>query len=291
MKRVLSIDGGGLHGILPATVLAYLEEKSRKPINRMFDLVVGTSTGGIIALALAGPSPTNAKRVLSLYIDHAAEIFPHRAFRLPWLVRPKYRADGLERLLQDYVGNASIHYSTQYVMVTAYDIEARRPVFFKSWREDTTPAWRAARATSAAPAYFPPCGSLIDGGVYANNPAVSAAAESKKLWPGEDCLVVSLGCGEHIRRLDPERAAGWGLAGWAPRILSCFMDGQADAAAHVLDHLPTIRHVRVQTELIEGSDDFDDASPENVAALLADAHRMVEEHRGVLDAIGKGETP
>jgi len=291
MKRVLAIDGGGLHGILPATVLDAIEIRGGRPIAAQFDLVAGVSTGGLIALALCGKRPMTASQVLALYLERAAEIFPARLLRLPWLVRAKYPARGLERVLKLYLGDAPMRDSIQHVMVAAYDIANRRPAFFKSWRGEATPNWLAARATSAAPAYFPPCGPFIDGGVFANNPALAAAAEAAKLWPHDELLVVSLGCGEHIRRIEPGRAAGWGLAGWAPRILSVFMDGQADAAAHALDHWPGARHVRIQTALIDGSDDFDDSSPENLAALQEDAARMVADHRDVIDTIAKGGIP
>jgi hypothetical protein len=284
-RRILSIDGGGLHGIIPAAVLAHIERRAGRRAGEMFDLIVGTSAGGLIALALTKPQPLEARRVLRLITDRAREIFPRRWLRLPWLIRPKYDAEPFERVLKQALGFHAVYSCKPRVMVTAYDIEKRRPRFFKSWRGEATPVWSAARATSAAPTYFPPHGALIDGGVFVNNPAMCAYAEAQKLWPGERCLVVSLGTGEHTRPMSAKSARGYGLVGWARWIVSVFMDGQADAVAHHLDHLPGADHVRLQTRLELASDDFDDASRENIAALQAEARRLIASRGPEIDRL------
>jgi predicted acylesterase/phospholipase RssA len=284
-RRILSIDGGGLHGIISATVLAHIEDRAGRRTGEMFDLVAGTSAGGLIALGLCKPQPMEAREILRLFTTRAGEIFPKRWPRLPWLFRPKYRAEPFERALKRTLGFHAVSSCKPLAMVTAYDVEQRRPRFFKSWRGEAAPLWSAARATGAAPTYFPPFGALVDGGVFVNNPAMCAYAEAQKLWPGEKCLVVSLGTGEHTRPMDKGKASGYGLLGWAPWIISVMIDGQSDAAAHHLDYLPNAEHVRLQTKLEMASDDFDDAGPENVAALREEARQLVAEHKQDLDRL------
>ncbi len=284
-RRILSIDGGGLHGIIAATVLAHIEERAGRRAGEMFDLIAGTSAGGLIALGLCKPQPLEAREILGLFTTRAREIFRKRWPRLPWLFRPKYRAEPFERVLKLMLGFHAVYSCKPRVMVTAYDIEQRRPHFFKSWRGEAAPLWSAARATGAAPPYFPPLGPLVDGGVFVNNPAMCAYAEAQKLWPGERCLVVSLGTGEHTRPMDKRKVRGYGLLEWAPWIISVMIDGQSDAAAHHLDHLPLAEHVRFQTRLEIASDDFDDASPENVAALQEEARQLVAERKGDLERL------
>lgn len=289
MKKVLSIDGGGLHGILPATVLAHIEALAEKPIYKMFDLIVGTSTGGILALGLS--TPLRSSVLLELYTKRAREIFYPRWFRSPWIWRSKYKADSLEGLLKFYYGpGRSLGSLKVPTMVTSYDLKHRRPVMIKSWTSPSALVWKAARATSAAPTYFPPAeGGLIDGGMFTNNPAMSAYAEARSLFPEENIYLLSLGCGENTRPINEHKARGWGLAGWAPHIIGIMMDGQSDEANRALSNMPGLTLDRIQTKLIRGSDDFDNSKLRNIVALQDDARRMVEEHKFLIDDIAKGK--
>ncbi len=193
---VLSIDGGGIRGLVPALVLHRLHELVREadgragddlrdiPFAGLFDLLAGTSTGGIIATGLAAPDPARPDRALlipedlvGLYRDKGAEIFPQPR---GWLGRrwaaarniftEAFDAGPLEDILDGLVGDAALSQTTVNLMVSAYDIERRDVTFFKNRRfaapdsrytppghED--PDYRlkhVARATSAAPTYFEP---------------------------------------------------------------------------------------------------------------------------------------
>src|SRR5690606_13500980 len=120
------------------------------------------------------------------------------------------------------------------VLVTAYDLVARRPRFFKSWREDAAgvPMALAAEATSAAPTYFEPVrdgdAALIDGGVFAGNPAMCAYAEGVRLRPDAEIHVLSLGTGSQTRPIPYEQAKDWGVLEWARPIVDVVFDGSSD---------------------------------------------------------------
>ena len=214
MRYILSIDGGGIRGVLPAKLLAFIEGHTGKPIHQSFDLISGTSTGGIIALGLTCPVPGSdrnyrAQDLVSIYQQHGGEIFSRTFWRslstLGGITDEKYSNRGIEHVLKNYFEDQALGNALVPTMITAYDIEKRKPVFFKSWRDKykDVEVRHIARATSAAPAYFEPALTtiqgeqrpLVDGAVFVNNPAVSAYAEALRLFPNEPIKVLSIGTG------------------------------------------------------------------------------------------------
>jgi len=315
--RILSIDGGGIRGIIPAVALAALEDAAGRPIHALFDLVAGTSTGGILALGLTCPAPDDpararytAREMVRLYEDHGGAIFHRGGLRavpglgfVSDLLEEKYPGRPIEAVLDDYFGHTRLRHALADVVVPAYEIERRIPFFFKSRRarEDDDydfPIRDVARATSAAPTYFEPHKitvdgdyySLVDGGVFANNPTMCALAEALAGHRGDaaplDVVVASFGTGEHTRRIPHDRAVGYGLVQWAPHLLSVMMDGNSDTVRYQAEQaLPPGRHFRFQVRLDAASDDLDDASPANLRALRLAGEAMVAENRDRLAAL------
>ncbi len=311
--KILSIDGGGIRGIIPATVLAEVERLTERPVAETFDIVAGTSTGGILALALTLPSGSepawSAADLVGLYEREGPSIFSrslhHKIHSAGGLLDERYPSDGLENAFDEYFGDARLKDALCDVLVTAYEIEQRTTFFFKSAnaRSDERDDYAmrdAALATSAAPTYFEPVkverGSgrpylaLVDGGVFANNPAMCAYAEALKRDPAEraagtEVLIVSLGTGELTRRLAWERAKNWGLLEWAKPILDVVFDGVGDATDHHLAQLlgRDDSYYRFQTELDAASDDMDDASEGNLQRLKQEAEGLVRDNRERLE--------
>ena len=304
MRSVLSIDGGGIRGIIPALVLNYLEEQSKKPISELFDLCVGTSSGGIIALGLAqaderGKPKYTAHDLSDFFEKSGAKIFQRTVWRnirsAGGVLDERYSARPLEAALRKYYSDTPLGKTLGSTMVTSYDIEERRTLFLKSWHPDheTVLCRDAARATSAAPTYFEPAyidvqgnqRALIDGGVFVNSPVVSSYAEALKLFPGEPLTVVSLGTGELIRRIPYESAKDWGQAGWVMPLIDCMLDGASKVANHQMRMFLGDHYFRLQVTLDEANDDMDDASESNMQNLKRIAARMIEENRSTLDKI------
>lgn len=317
MQKVLSIDGGGIRGIIPAMVLAEIERRTEKRIAEMFDLIAGTSTGGILALGLTKPGQDDkpefsAKKLIELYENEGEKIFfipvLHRIQSAGGVLEEKYPAKGIEEVAKKYFGEVRLADAYKEVLVTAYEIEKRSPWFFKR-RHAKDPAKKGynhymrevARATSAAPTYFEPLqlevgseGELafIDGGVHSNNPAMCAYVEALKIHPEEkDFLVVSLGTGELTRNMPYEEVKGWGLALWAQPILNVVFDGVADTVDYQLKELLSTeegearRYYRFQTVLDIGKDDMDDASRTNIAALKTKAREIIAENDAALKSL------
>jgi patatin-like phospholipase/acyl hydrolase len=297
--RVLSIDGGGIRGIVPATVLAALEERTGRPVCDLFDLIGGTSTGGILALALTRPGGEHGPRwsaaeIVALYREEGPRIFSRslgkRITSVDGLLDERYSNRPLREVLERYLGETTVDQALTDVFVTTYDLQARKPKFFKSWREDAgLPMAVAAEATAAAPTYFEPVAvgdaALIDGGVFAGNPAMCAYAEAVRLWPNEAITVVSLGTGSQTRPIPLSDARGWGVLEWARPIIDVVFDGSSDAVDYQLEHVLAERYVRLQTRLEGANDDMDDASAANVAALERVGAQLVAENAAVLDRL------
>jgi patatin-like phospholipase/acyl hydrolase len=314
--KVLSIDGGGIRGVIPATILAEIEDRTHARIAELFDLIAGTSTGGILALGLVKPSEDDESRpeydageLVELYAKEGKRIFDrslwHHFVALDNLLDEKYEAKGLEAVLKEYFGDVPLSKAVTETLVTSYELETREPWFFARHKARSKPGFDfpmrfVARATSAAPTYFEPekltvtkpPGGLVDGGVFASNPAMCAYVEAKQLHPDADeVLVVSLGTGQHTRPIHYDDAGNWGLALWAKPILNVVFDGVSDTVDHQMKILcresdeGDPRYYRFQTELDVGSDDMDNATATNIAILKQKAQQMIDEQDDAIDAL------
>ncbi len=308
MIKVLSIDGGGIRGVIPAMVLAEIERLTEQPVASLFHLIAGTSTGGILALGLTKPDlhgkpEYSARQLVGLYEKEGERIFSTTVWQkfrgLGNLLEEKYPSEGVESVLHEYFGEARLKDAVADVLITAYETERRIPWLFKSSNAKAKegydfPMRLVARATSAAPTYFEPLKldasdpgdyySLIDGGVYANNPAMCAYVEARTAFPDAgEILLVSLGTGELTRPLKYDDLKGWGLAHWAQPVLNVVFDGVSSTVDYQLRQLLPVspdgakRYYRFQTRLDPSTDDMDNASHDNVRALKLLAESLMRD--------------
>ncbi|XP_047052664.1 patatin-like protein 2 [Lolium rigidum] len=213
LVTVLSIDGGGIRGIIPATILAFLEEELKKldgldaRIADYFDVVAGTSTGGLLTVMLTAPDKNgrplfDANDLAKFYIDESPKIFPQKnsifskiSTALRMVSRPKYNGKYLHSLLRRYLGETRLDRTLTNVVIPTFDIAYLQPTIFSSFQLKHHPANNAllsdiAIGTSAAPTFFPPhyfetkddkgdprSFNLIDGGLAANNPTLCAMSQ------------------------------------------------------------------------------------------------------------------
>jgi patatin-like phospholipase/acyl hydrolase len=266
--RILSLDGGGIRGIIPGTILNHIERALQAGsggdcrLADCFDLIAGTSTGGILACGYLLPDAFGsrprytAEEVLDVYRKHGGEIFPDsRLNGLRSLIGEKYQADALEENLLRFFGDATLAELLKPCLIPAYDIRNRKTKFFNSVdgaRRTRNFAVRdVARATSAAPTYFEASmirskfdvpHALIDGGVVANNPALCAYSEARTLDFGDllgdrdapnrpsakDMMIVSIGTGKETRAYRWAEAKDWGKAGWLQPVLDIMMSGASE---------------------------------------------------------------
>src|SRR5918998_1904221 len=182
--RVLSIDGGGIRGLIPALVLAEVERRSGRRTFELFDLIAGTSTGGILACALCAPDPLPAAELVAIYEEEGPSIFDRslgqRIRSADGLLDEKYDGGALDRALERFLGMKRLSETKPDLIVPAYDTALPGPYFFKSEKARAAPASDdfplsvVARATSAAPTYFEPVeageGAPVGGGGVAAEP-------------------------------------------------------------------------------------------------------------------------
>lgn len=297
--RVLSIDGGGIRGLIPALVLEELERRAERRVFELFDLIAGTSTGAILACALCAPDPLPAARVAALYEEEGPEIFSRSIFQrirsADGLLDERYDSAALDGALARFLSDKRLSRTRPDLVVPAYDTAGPGPFFFKTTDarespEDDFPLSVVARASSAAPTYFEPSAvdgrALVDGGVFAANPAMSAFAEVLRFQPGAEVVLLSLGTGERTRRRTFDEIEDWGLLEWARPLLDVVFDGISDAVDYQLRHaLGEGRYWRFQVELTRANDALDDATDENLRALRAQAEELIAARSADLDAV------
>ena len=241
MFKILSIDGGGIKGAFPASLLAQVEAQIGGSIADYFDLIVGTSTGGIIALGLGLGVP--ASSIAAIYAKKGKNIFPaSMSFRKrSWrFFRRKYSSDPLRLVLEKTFGEATLGESRRMLVIPSQNAQDGRIHIFKTPHlERFETDWQCkavdvAMATSAAPTYFSPYLlrediTLLDGGLWANNPTGLAVVEAigyLKKSPDE-IRVLSLGCTCEPQNFMLENA---GMFGWRTKAIEAAFAGQSFAA-------------------------------------------------------------
>jgi len=302
MKRILAIDGGGIRGIIAARILVEIEKRAGKPLAGAFNMIAGTSTGGIIACGLS--VGMTAQALLDLYVKRGAEIFSRQLWDKladpAALFGPKYDAAPLEAILKEVLGDKMLSDSRTNMLVPSYAIELPPPesgpgsYFFKSWAGPNAYLRDVGRATSAAETYFAPyrftnldqrMGSYCDGGTFADAPGACALADARQLWPAEQFLLVAVGTGVKVSAAPYSDMKDAGLAKWATKLPSMFMDGQGDTVHYQLQRAPNLKYFRLDAALNNGSPDMDDAEAANCAALIGDAEAGLAKQAADVNAI------
>lgn len=330
--RILSIDGGGIRGIVPAAVLARLEKKLQKasgnPKARLadyFDFMAGTSTGGIITCGLLTPLRKNSKRprytaedLMNLYMENGGDIFHvpllHKLTSVGGVIEEKYPSTGLIKALKKYFGNVQLSQLLRPCLVTAYNVEERYGHFFTQHDAAVRKGYDfyvrdVARATSAAPTYFE-CSRvtsmtnkdypLIDGGVFVNNPALCAYAESRQVFgskknvlASKNMIILSLGTGTTSESYPFEKVKNWGTAQWVKPLISIMMSGVNATTDFQLKQIfeaggASGQYFRIQQPVPHDVDvAMDNATPKNLKALKRFGKVMAKNYDQQLNEVVK----
>ncbi len=324
--RILTIDGGGIRGLIPARILVSLERKFQQRTGRdearlaeFFDLIAGTSTGGLITCLLLAPGENEwtpaftAQDIVDLYLDHGAEIFDapliKRIQSLNGLRDERYEARGLEQLIDDRVGNLWLSQLIKPCLITAYDVTRRKAKFFTQHdaRNDDKdyPIKVVARATSAAPTYFEAMPgengrnpyAYVDGGLFANNPTMCAYVEAyRKLADNptaENMIVLSLGTGQVTKSYPYRSVKDWGMVQWLQPLIDIMMAGASETVDYQMRQLFTAHgrsenYLRLQPTIATNDTklaELDNVTPTNMDRLLALGVQLADEHEAELDAL------
>lgn len=321
--KILSIDGGGIRGILPAMILNEIEQRLRIRTNNpnaylsdYFDMIAGTSAGGMLACSMIynhkGQRMDLAKAV-ELFESGGPRIFKKTAFSgIRRLFDAIYPAKNIEAVLEETFGESTLSESHTEGLITAYDIDARAALIF-----DTTSARRTndrnyrlrdvARSTSAAPTYFPVSyikslngnpATLVDGGIFANDPSLCAIVEAKKkVWKEighepkvKDMYVLSIGTGRVSESYPYQKSKNWGTVSWVLPVIDILQSAGAEVISYQVSKLFSAeecsnQYVRLMPEIGSASAKMDDGTPENISKLKASAQNWIKANSNKLDEV------
>ena len=275
--RILSLDGGGVRGLLSARILENLEkyldarEGRPKPLGERFDFIVGTSTGAILAAGLA--SGLTARRLHEIYAQDIPNIFPPKSSLASWC-GPKYSQAPLRELLKEHFGDTRLADLETDLCITAVDLQTGRPRLYKTGYLKRNqgrleePLVEAVLASAAAPTYFPPVTTLahssylVDGGLCANNPAMVALVDALQFeHPGKvsgshpagdlnQVVMVSLGTGMACGMpYDSEQLIGAGIWRWAKPVIELTFQSQSHLVHAQVSFLLKERYLRIDPPL------------------------------------------
>ena len=289
--RILSLDGGGVKGAFSAGVLAEIEEMTGKRVADHFDLVTGTSTGGIIALGIG--LGLSCHEILNFYKSHGPKIFPatglHRRLRSIYCtICPKYSQRQLRVALETVFGDATLGDSSKRLVIPSFDAVSGRIHLFKTahhedYRQDPlAPAIDVAMATSAAPTFFPAHSlvkgsSYIDGGVWANCPAMLGVLEAiciLKERP-ENVDLLSIGTTTEPFYVTKRRRIG-GIFQWHKGIVDLLLQAQSDSVLGQVKIMTGNVPVRIDVSVTPGRFSLDDAGA--ISELVALGTREARVH-------------
>jgi len=246
--QILSLDGGGIKGVFSAAMLANFEEDLNINIADYFDLIVGTSTGGIIAIGLSiGYKP---REILEFYVSNHKQIFKKNIFsNIKHFYKNKYPSKILEQSLKKYFKENRLAECKKRIVIPSYNLSDDDVYLFKTphherlRRDFKVPLWKVAMATSAAPTYFPSYNEidnirLIDGGVWANNPTLVGITEAISLLNIEisDIKVLSLGTTSELKDRSYKLNNG-GLWQWKYDGVNLLMHSQSIGTYNTVAHI------------------------------------------------------
>ncbi|MEE1675829.1 patatin-like phospholipase family protein [Agarivorans aestuarii] len=325
--RILSIDGGGIRGILPGQILVSLEEKlkikSGDPTARIgdyFDLVAGTSTGAILSAAYVCPSDDGSQRpkfsaqeAVNFYLEDGDEIFDVGFWRSIGTVGgvrdEKYSADELERVLKSAFGDIKLSELLKPTCLVSYDVKRRIPIIFKQHtaidKKRDFKVRELLRGSTAAPTYFeaariyslPPLKQkyvLVDGGMVANDPTLSAYSEAIKFEDVsgiKDMIIVSIGTGKQLKGYTYSEIKDWGPLGWAKPSIDIALEGGPQMTEYYLNQIASTvdnsKYYRIQPKLYDADSALDNATPENLENLRDAGIRNAEAYDEILEEIAE----
>jgi len=323
MIRILSIDGGGLRGIIPLKILKEIENRTGRPISESFDLIAGTSTGGILACALTlkneqGLPLYSLDELGKIYLADGKTIFPKKIIN-NWF-RPRFSSAGLKFVLEKYLKDKRLKDCTKPVLITCYDVRSYQPYYFTGrFINPGSLAYHHSknflltdicRATSAAPTFLPSFfmeyfaeeqntkHNFIDGGVYVNNPSMAAIAEilangrdflynSDRINPLklDDIYLLSLGTGMTSKEITESQGKNWGPMSWVRPVIEVMMQGNSQSVHKQVETLLGKRYLRLNISIDKDLNDMADSRKKTSDGLIAAVNKHLLNNAAELERI------
>lgn len=315
--KILSIDGGGVRGIIPSRILQAIEESAGKPIHKLFDIIVGTSTGALITLCLANSFETyKASDIVNIYKDHSKFIFNRSLYHIiktgDGLWGPKYPRKYLDKLIKSLFyckptgTSAMLSNSSCNVIIPTYSLSRGIPVVHSSYEAKRSSIydnkmWEIAASATAAPTYFEPSyvsqfmrfsDLEVDGGIWTNNPEILAISEAVKIKRDisiDDISILSLGTGIYRKRMIKNNifnsgSIGWLKSGLIDMIINADMYEDSIIANSIFPN-----SYRAQI-FLPGDYQLDDSCDETLSKLLQVAEGIIKDEKkfkNIMDIVNR----
>ncbi len=271
--RVLSLDGGGIRGLITVILMQRLNhEPGLENWLSKVDLIAGTSTGGLLALAIA--KGMDLQVIRDLYEKKGAEVFDDSwlddVLDLGTIIGAQYDDKNLKRELRKILGSTTLGELSKHVLITTFDLDNEAPdPSQRTWKpklfhnlpgEGNDDGWLAYEVgvyTSAAPTYFPTADGFIDGGVYATNPSMCALAQTQDSRnalrpPLSEVKLLSLGTGTSLTYITGKNL-DWGYAQWAKPLVNLMLDGVGGIADYQCKQILGERYYRLAPKFPVGT--------------------------------------
>ena len=294
----MSIDGGGVRGVFAAKVLSLIETKLHMNIHEVFDLIVGTSTGSIIAAAIV--VKYDLTQLVEDYHKNAAKIFKKNRLSLHGLYRSKYDSSFLKEFLYDKLGDITLGEIKKplilnatntsvggvYVLKSSYQKKQRQGDYV---RDGKVPLYQAVLASCSAPTYVDPVeidGTLIcDGGLWANNPALVGYTDAIRNFNTDDVRILSLGTGKANQTYQASKKWGY-LTGWGhSKLVDFVMSCQTDFPQNVLSLIDSDRILRINPNM--DNDNFELDNHQKIPTLIELAKKEFTKRNKDVDSFFK----
>jgi len=311
--KILSIDGGGIRGYIPALILEELSKlinikSGNGNLASVFDLISGTSSGSLTALGISSPELKEGSNlytdkprfsitdIVNIYETCRTDIFPERVFEQLGMVQQafheKYDSSDFEILLNDLFGQRTMKECLTNMLIVSFDVLGNKP--FLITNKDDFYMKDAARGSSAAPSFFEPAlikslstnseYCLVDGALAANNPAMFAYSEARKLFPkAEKFIIFSLGTGKSTEHYSFEQIKNWGFVEWilpsnGTPLYSIMSKAQNDCVDMQFKNIPEVKYYRINPVLGKNNMEIDNISFNNMKKLKSTANKIIEEN-------------
>lgn len=323
--KILSIDGGGIRGILPGQILVALEQKiqglegnKEARLGEYFDMVAGTSTGALLSAAYVCPDENlrpkfSAEEAVDFYLEDGDEIFKAGFWRslltLGGLLDEKYAQKELEGVLETAFGETKLSELLKPTCLVSYDITSRSPIIFTQHnclekRKDFL-VRDVLRGSTAAPTYFEAVKissitdeatehTLIDGGIVANDPTLCAYSEALKFNNVngiKDMMIVSIGTGRELKEYAYDKVKNLGRIGWAKPVMDISLESGAQMTDYhmrkIASTMPNTKYFRIEPSLDKAEKSLDDASDKNLKALKEAGTKSALLNDEILDEIAR----
>lgn len=323
LTTILTVDGGGVAGVIPAVFLNELEQDADEKTNKMFDFMAGVSTGSLIVSLLATPdekglSKYSPEQVISLYKNKASEVFSasklHKLTTLGGLIGPKFESTGMQNLTNQYYANTTVSQLLSNVAIFSYDLHKKGMVLFTNWKNtgpDTShyKVKDIIQGSTAIMSYFSPKWILdnqgneeyilADAALVFNNPSAMAFLFAYNRCPNsKHYVVVSLATGR-----DPGiniRPKTWGIIQWAKEMIQATLQGETTAGTVIMTNIvkvlnaniqpnkiPRVIFVRLNPDITLDQTNPIDASPEHIAVLESVGKKYLQKNQARINCLVK----